>query len=92
MEGQIFLIRHKDHGRLSQEVLTTFLNSDKFALRLFSQNHQIYRREHLTRFLKSPEQQEHVVPATLVCMLLRTTLVHQALLFHTRRLGLHAVR
>lgn len=89
LEGQIFLIRHKNENiRLNKNFLISLTKSDKFTLRLFLHNHQIYRKEHLTRLLTSPEQNK---PAVLILFLLKQVLIQQNIYFHTRNIKLNKI-
>lgn len=82
LEGQIFLIQHKDENtRLNKSFLTTLTKSDKFNLRLFLHNQQIYRKEHLMRLLPEPEQHK---PSLLVLLLLNQVLLQRNLYLYTK--------
>lgn len=82
LEGQIFLIQNKDESTgFNKNFLTNLTKSDKFTLRLFLHNHQIYRKHQVARLVATPEQNK---PAILVLLLLKQILIQQNIYLHTK--------
>ena len=65
----------------NKNFLTNLTKSDKFTLRLFLHNHQIYRKHHVARLVATPEQNK---PAILVLLLLKQILIQQNIYLHTK--------
>jgi hypothetical protein len=64
--------------------LATLTKDEKFTLRLFLHNHQVYRKERLKTLLAAPEQKN---PAVLPLLLLKQVLVERTILLATRKVG-----
>lgn len=89
LEGQIFLIKNKENNsRLSRNFLATLTKDEKFTLRLFLHNHQVYRRERLKTLLVTPEQKN---PTVLLLLLLKQVLVERTILLATRKVGTNSI-
>ena len=68
LEGQIFLIQSKNKNKaLTKNFLSILITHEKFTLRLFFNNQQLYRRERLNSLLLSPEQHKPGILIFALC-------------------------
>lgn len=68
LEGQIFLIQSKNKNKaLTKNFLSILITHEKFTLRLFFNNQQLYRRERLNSLLSLPEQHKPGILIFALC-------------------------
>lgn len=87
LEGQIFFVRDRNNKQLNKDYLINITQSEKFSLRLFLHNQQLYRKENLIKLLKKSEQQK---PGFAVVVLLRHFLIQRNIILLTKKLTLNA--
>ena len=86
LEGQIFFVRDRNNKLLTKDFLLSMTQSEKFTLRLFLHNQQLYRKENLIKLLSNVEQKKPVVG---VVILLKHLLIQRNIILFTKKLTLN---